>query len=138
MKNETKNNKNNLPEFLKEYPFSVPENYFEEFPGKLQNKINKEKRKKSASFTLSLKIAASIIIIAVSAFVFTIISNYADNHKQTENIEFDQIADIDNIDEHTIIDIIIEEPNNTTGIDDNEIIEYLAYNTNYSTIIEEY
>ena len=44
------------------------------------------------------------------------------------------------IDDNTIIDIIVEETetNNDDEIFDDEILNYLAYNTDYNTIIDEY
>lgn len=133
----------------KENPFKVPENYFEDFSSRLQEKIDSQKILKDNKprikfFNSAFKIAASLILIAAISFL---IVKYTNNTKENnkyniyaETIETSEFDLYNNLDENTIIDIIVEEDITLSdvNIEDDEIIEYLAYNTNYETIIEEY
>ncbi len=145
--NELKNIAPNLSNIKKENPFSVPDNYFDEFPSKIQNEISEKEKlpylkrflqvlKPNLSLAASITIFALIAVIAVKSFV-------KDSNTYNNNIADDsEIADIEmfDIDDNTIIDIIVEETetNNDDEIFDDEILDYLAYNTDYNTIIDEY
>ena len=143
---ELKNIAPNLSNIKKGNSFSVPDNYFDEFPSKIQSKISEKENppyfkrflqvlKPNLSLAASITIFALIAVIAVKSFVKDPIynNNIADNSEVGDIEMFD-------IDDNTIIDIIVEEieTDNDDEIFDDEMLDYLAYNTDYNTIIDEY
>jgi hypothetical protein len=99
----------NLPESMKkELPFTVPEDYFENFPSRLMERIEKEREpgiseKSHRSLRTALAIAAAVAALILGGYAIIRLS--LDNGKKTEQVqEFADIIDyyIYDFDDETI------------------------------------
>jgi len=146
---ELKNIAPELSKIKKELPFKVPDNYFKDFPERLnliidQNDYEKEvlQNKTFAERFLqpAIRIAASIAVIALLAYwpVKTIFPDYLANilpeKLNTTLTEEERIlVMIEKIDENSFISLvdestIEEEKSSESAINDEELISYLCSN----------
>jgi len=119
----------------KDLPFSLPENYFENFPEKLRNRL--EIRQKSGFFEKTYRLVRPQLAVAASlaAFIllgYFIVKSTLDTGKQTEAVqEYAEIIDyyIYDFDDEAIMAVFTEE-NNLNYLNNNfeaeEIIQYLS------------
>lgn len=63
-------NKNNLPESLKENPFKVPENYFEDFTQKMMSRLPEKEIKMPAKVTMWQKVKPWVYMAAMFIGMF--------------------------------------------------------------------
>ena len=114
--------------YQKENPFEVPENYFEELPGKIRNKIEQDISKKGMKsrlvvLTPYITIAASFLVIYGLWFLFLEkgISNGHLNNDKTEIVLTEMDYFLDEIDQEELIEIFVgTDPSNAYSIAYNE------------------
>ena len=138
------NEKINIDEKFKKNHFQVPENYFEQFPEKLQNRISRsetEMKSENVIFHLNRKFAyaASIIVIfTISYFTFNSLQK-----PKSEPLNKTQIAELINedfidMDDEYLYDYIIENKTiNTKSTDENSVENYILDEVDESTIYDE-
>jgi hypothetical protein len=99
----------------KELPFSVPEGYFEDFPSRLQERLETERKPgffEKTYRTLKPGLAIAAIFAAIILAGYAIIKLSYDNGRKTEPIqEFAEVIDyyIYDFDDETIIAVFNEE-----------------------------
>lgn len=59
-----------LDDIPRKHPFNVPDDYFDELPGKVHARIHGASRERSPAFRYTVRIALAAITIAVVAFVW--------------------------------------------------------------------
>lgn len=59
-----------LDDIPKKQPFSVPEDYFDALPGKIQARIQGQTRERSVVFKPAVRYAMAVVMVAALAFVW--------------------------------------------------------------------
>jgi len=138
------NEKINIDDKFKKNNFQVPENYFEQFNEKLQNRISHSKtemKSENAIFYLNRKFAyaASIIVIfTISYFTFNSLQK-----TKSEPLNKTQIAELINenyidIDDEYLYDYILENKTiSTKSTDESSVENYILDEVDESTIYDE-
>ncbi len=88
-------NKNNLPESLKENPFKIPENYFEDFTERMMSQLPDKEFKMSEKVTMWQKVKPLVYMAAMFIGMFFTIQlfvNKSTNNNQSQSTKF---VDID-------------------------------------------
>lgn len=125
-----------LPDkFKKELPFSVPESYFENFPVRLRDRLETERKPGFPGKTYRILRPQLAIAATFAAFIvlsYAIIKFSLDKNRQTESAqEYTEIIDyyIYDFDDESIMAVFTEESNlnylNHT-FEEEEIINYLS------------
>jgi hypothetical protein len=146
---KNQNNKTRLESLNRELPFSVPENYFDDFTVRLQERMHAEKktglfRKTYEMIRPQLAIAAAIAAFAVIGYTtVTLIVN--DNNK-TDNVV--EIADVinyyfDDFDDDMLISTLAEGNGidwMNTSVENDDILNYLSEENNidYTELMDLY
>lgn len=119
---------NQIPKYN---PFSVPANYFEEFPTDLQNKIadNKTSIKWTDWLVLLLKPSFSVPVLSVLLITFVGIKNIDKIGEQTAIVQdsYSLYDELENIDESMLIDEVVNNADDQVTAE-SEIEEYLIEN----------
>ncbi|NOZ47175.1 MAG: hypothetical protein GXO79_10395 [Chlorobi bacterium] len=136
-----------LSNIKKENSFKVPDNYFEDLPSKIQERIILQKKQSGYIYFLIKKpafiISFSLILITLIILPFTI-SHFKKQANQTQlayqNIEVSDLEYFD-INEDMLIDEISAE-NSKSYVSENDenteaVINYIIENVDYSTILDE-
>lgn len=138
------NEKINIDDKFKKNNFQVPENYFENFNEKLQNRISRSESEVKSGKTIFLlnrkfAYAASIIVIfTISFFTFNSLQK-----TKSEPLNKTQIAELINEDlidmeDEYLYDYIIENKNISTKSDDENSVEnYILDEVDESTLYDE-
>lgn len=139
----------NLEKAGKELPFRVPENYFEDFPGRLQDRLNQERQipvhRRAFSFVRPhLGLAALIAGIALVTW-FGYHQFIVNNQNVTlDSYELSTIVDyyLHDYDEDLLISTLMErgEESRLSPLEDNsdEIMDYLTVDgIDYSLLIDD-
>ncbi len=135
-------NKKNIPDLenlSKEAPFIVPEAYFDNFPGRLMEKIHKENEKQEPKKSIrlntfinpQLSIAASLILFAILSY-FTITYVLNSKHNQNTSQYFAELVE-NEIEDYDLL-LLMEALDETSEFDlenfyieeDEVIIDYLV------------
>lgn len=128
-----------LDKIKKETGFNIPENYFDDFSKKMEQKITEKNNSNGVIRFLKPLLSAAAIIAGLS-----IISFYAYNLNTNENKS--QTAEIITQDEYEenlyseefIIDALAEDTNNNDTLETNDaIIEYLEDEVTYDDLLAE-
>jgi hypothetical protein len=102
-----KNNKNILiEEISKELPFSVPENYFEQFALQMEEQVGFKKSIIRKVFRPWMYIAAMFIGIMIMGQIFYTVNK----NNATRNAENYETYVLSQVDENSLADVYIEEP----------------------------
>jgi hypothetical protein len=102
-----KNNKNILiEEISKELPFSVPENYFEQFALQIEEQIGFKKSIIRKAFRPWMYIAAMFIGIMIMGQIFYTVNK----NNATRNAENYETYVLSQVDENSLAEVYIEEP----------------------------
>lgn len=127
---------------IKNNPFKVPENYFEELPGRIQERINTrqlvpERSMRTVIFNPRVLAAASFVLVLglASLFIFQLKDNTNDLVDPLAQEEFSTISDylLTDIDDTELMKVYVEMTelsNNgllisTEDPDEQEVIDYL-------------
>ncbi|MCK5822612.1 MAG: hypothetical protein KAG95_01315 [Bacteroidales bacterium] len=132
----------NLSKIKKENNFNVPDNYFDDFPSIVQERISKKSSTFISKFLfLILKpqfIAAFSIVV-----IFFVSYSIFNSHKETNILSSNDVAEYfeqnqTDYDENLLIDVIVNDPNIdiSNNSDNDVIIDYLIDNDiDYSTLV---
>ncbi len=138
------NEKINIDDKFKKNNFQVPENYFENFNEKLQNRISSSETKLKTGKTILLlnrkfAYAASIIV----TLTLTYFLNIEKENSTQNNLNKTQIAELINedlidMDDEFLYDYIIENKTiSTKSADENSVENYILDEVDESTIYDE-
>lgn len=125
-----------LERITKELPFRVPMNYFDDFPARMQARIEIEGQPRKTKILNIIKPVLSLAAAFAAAFllIYLPVKNINKFHEQASaeitqesNTAFFDI--IERMDANTFF-AILENENNDDPIDDDILIEYLAVNYN--------
>ena len=121
---------------LKERPFSVPEGYFESFPGRLKERMEEMDAShvpvRRIGQGMWIRAAIAAVVLAAALISYSLIRFTSDNRSSfdyySDMVLLEQLDIVD--DEEYLIEFLEEE---TGDLDDeeafvNQAIEYLAYN----------
>ncbi len=137
--NRYKKEQPRLSEIKKENPFGTPANYFDDFPARLQAKIDAENKvvppAKKNRFIQSIKpalgLAASFALIALLVYwpvkmylTNEVVENAPQNNSYEE--EFSSMV-IENIDENSFF-ALLEEPDNGIEFSEEDLLSYVSTN----------
>jgi len=131
--------------------FTVPENYFEVFPSRLQDKLPQSKNTSGNQMVLKvmkpyLAIAASFALVLITWYTVFYFYNNSTKPRQLSAIGFQdtiETADMYGVDEHVLVELIVNETNVTSepekaDIQSDEVIDYLSSeNIDQNAIAEE-
>ena len=134
----------NLSKIKKENSFKVPDNYFDDFPTIIQEKISTK-----PSFFLSkylFFIFRPQVIAAFSLIVIFVVSySVFNSHQKTNMLSSTDLTEyfeqnLSDYDEDLLIDLIVNDPDidisNNSDKDNDEITDYLINNDiDYSTLV---
>lgn len=136
---EFKNIAPELSKIKKETPFSVPENYFNDFSSRLLIKLETEKTivtEKPVRIIQFLKpalgLAASFALIFM--LVYWPLKTYVPNSQETsyyndeDIVEMEYLSMLEEIDENSFY-ALLDEPSNRIKFSDDELLSYFAANT---------
>ena len=133
-----------LSKIKKENSFKVPDNYFDDFPTIIQEKIS---TKPSFSFSKYLFFIFRPQFIAVFSLIVIFVVSYSifNSHLKTNTLSSNDVAEYfeqnqSGYDEDLLIDVIVNDPNinisNNSDKDNDEITDYLINNDiDYSTLV---
>ena len=135
---ELKNQFTELSKIKKKLPFKVPENYFDDFSARLNNRLEAERYavpKPQNRFIQILKpalgLAASFALIFM--LVYWPLKNFSPNQEADSSTEYD-ISDMEyinmmeEIDEYSFY-ALLEEPSKQVNFTDDDIASYLQTNS---------
>ena len=136
---DSKNKFTELSKIKKENPFGVPEHYFDDFPARLQAKIdagNVIETKQENRFVhylkpvLGLAAGFALIILLVQWPLKTFMPNTqtASNTNDTELSDMDYASMVEGIDENSFY-VLLDDTNGKTDFSDEEIVSYLQANS---------
>lgn len=128
-----------LDNLNKELPFSVPENYFDDFPGRLQERMQAESKTGLFRKTYELVRPQLALAAAIAAFVvigYTTVKLIMNDNGTTNNVV--EIADvinyyIDDFDDELLISTLSEEDGIdwlNTSMENDDILDYLSEENN--------
>ncbi len=137
---------NKLPEAGRELPFRVPRQYFDDFPLRLQSRIDHESHSsmaKNLRFTDYLKPALSLAAAFAAVFLLAywpahMITNQVAISKNavTNNLDEKVINLVEHVDDHTFFSLL-ENDATTEKIDNQELETFLAANySDYDIYLE--
>ncbi len=93
------NNQENIPDKIlrsgKDLPFQVPDSYFDEFPGKMQDRLNIRSRSESKKRSLRPILAAAAMIIVIITLGYTGLKIFLNNEVPTMLSEDDMAETIE-------------------------------------------
>ncbi len=129
-----------LEALKKDYPFRAPQHYFDDFPAKIQQRIQKEKQPSSKSSTRvidfikpALGLAAGFAAIFI--LVYWPVKTLNNRQPELTNLQIEQIISDDYInlleqfDEETFITLLEKQPNGDYT-ETESLVAYLATNYN--------
>lgn len=88
-------NKNNLPESLKENPFKVPENYFEDFTQKMMSRLPEKEMKMPAKVTMWQKAKPWVYMAAMFIGMFFMVQLFINKPAKGNHAPSVTFVDID-------------------------------------------
>lgn len=137
-------NKNELPEFSKENPFMIPENYFDDFYLRLQSRISK-KESFFKRYSVFFKISFSYLSMAVLALALVFMFNKIFYKEKPLNFSKPNneiiLSEVNNISDNDITEFLCDEnaKTSTQKVSKDDIIYYLVDNNiDNSEMIDEY
>ena len=102
-----KNNKNILiEEMSKELPFSVPENYFNQFALRIEEQIGYKKTVFHRGIRAWMYMAAMFVGILIMGQVFYTVNR----NNSTRNAETYETYVLSQVDENSLVDLYLDEP----------------------------
>ncbi len=134
----------NLSRIKKENNFKVPDNYFDDFPGTIQEKISTKSSSCFSKYLFFIFKPQFIVVYSLIAIFFVSYSIFNYHQKQnmlTSNDISEYIEQNESgYDEDLLIDVIVNDPNiyisSNSDNDNDEIINYLINNdVDYSTLV---
>jgi len=100
-----------LDEIGKELPFSIPENYFEQFASKIEKQIENKQLSSHRILKRWMSMAAMLVgVLLVGQISYTIYQN--NTEKKAANYESYVLSQVD---ETALIDYYVDEPGNSNG-----------------------
>ena len=132
----------NLSKIKKENNFKVPDNYFDDFPSIVQEKVTTRSSSfvsRFLFFILKPQFIATFSILVIFFVTYSILNT----HKETNILSSNDIAEYfeqnqSDYDEDLLIDVIVNDPNIdiSNNTDNDVIIDYLIDNDiDYSTLV---
>ena len=132
------NKKPVLSKFKGEYPFGIPDNYFDDFSARLQIKLEEEKEispKQKNRIIKFLKPAiglaagfALIVMLAYWPFKSNLPNQLANNTNQESELNEDEyLSLVESIDENSFY-ALLDEPATSVEFSDEDLINYVSSN----------
>jgi len=145
---DLKNIAPNLASIKKENSFNAPDGYFNEFPLKIQNRINKNKKEsglewfwiftKKPIFAVSFSLVVAILIALPVIFL---LNQKQNTNKQLayQNIEMSELEYFDISEMNLVEALSTEELEDMSILDNNkdDVDMYILENVDYSTLLDE-
>ena len=139
-----------LHSIKKDSPFKVPEDYFENFARRIQDKISEEKnlsayQRIAIAVKPMLKLAAAFVLLALFAYLITYFitdntKNNDINYASNDQVNVSEQYILDNAENTDIISVMNNDSTTESNdIESDKIIDYLVNeNVDYLAYIEEF
>ena len=132
------NKKPDLSKFKREYPFGIPDNYFDDFSARLKIRLEEEKKispKQKNRIIQFLKPAiglaagfALIVMLAYWPFKSNLPNQLANNTNQESELNEDEhLSLVESIDENSFY-ALLDEPATSVEFSDEDLINYVSSN----------